>query len=151
MDIYMLILARCFLQRKCNQHLSYWCQVLYPANRYKRQVKGKFTTHSNDKTANKDLDMWWSKILRRTIDLNFSILQTFENACTKSRIWQFLSIRFWSVLLFDFAMWLWTFQIDFPLSSVFLWFYFFFKEKIVMTCNFSLRTTREYFFRELFS
>ena len=49
---------------------------------------------------------------------------TFENACTKSGIWQFLSIRFWCVLLFDFAMWLWTFRIYFPLSSVFLWFYF---------------------------
>ena len=43
---------------------------------------------------------------------------------TKSGIWQFLSIRFLCVLLFDFAMWLWTFRIDFPLSSVFLWFYF---------------------------
>ena len=48
----------------------------------------------------------------------------FENACTKSGIWQFLPIRFWCFLLFDFAMWLWTFRIDFPLSSVFLWFYF---------------------------
>ena len=50
---------------------------------------------------------------------------TFENACSKSGMWQFLSIRFLCVLSFDFAMWLWTFRLDFPLNSVFLWFYFF--------------------------
>ena len=49
---------------------------------------------------------------------------TLQNVCTKSGIWQFLSIRFWCVLSFDFAMWLWTFRLDFPLSSVFLWFSF---------------------------
>ena len=31
---------------------------------------------------------------------------------------------FWCVLSFDFTMWLWTFRLDYPLSSVFLWFYF---------------------------
>ena len=35
-----------------------------------------------------------------------------------------LSIRFWCVLSFDFAMWLWTFRLDFLLSSVILWFNF---------------------------
>ena len=53
---------------------------------------------------------------------------TFENACTKSGIWQFLSIRFLCVLSFDFAMWLGTFRFDFPLSLIFLCFYILRKE-----------------------
>ena len=53
------------------------------------------------------------------------IFSTFENACTKSGIWQLLSIRCLCVLSFDFAMWLGTFLFYFPLSSVFLLFYFF--------------------------
>ena len=38
---------------------------------------------------------------------------------------QEVCLCFWCVLLFDFAMWLRTFRLHFPLSSVFLWFYLF--------------------------
>ena len=42
----------------------------------------------------------------------------------------FVFDAFCYLLNIDFAMWLWTFQIDFPLCSLFLWSYFFCKSMV---------------------
>ena len=88
-----------------------------------------FSTRNKICTISKKIDaslaLCLLKYLHNKNRFHFPPFSTFENACTKSGIWQFLSIRFWCVLSLDFAMWLGTFRFDFPLSSVFLWFYLF--------------------------